>query len=434
MVISFEQLGWYFAWDKEGRYPIDPTQPVTVPNKSSLTMYLVNRKKQNEDGTWEEWFVVSDGEKQHYESSYWGGETRYYINKSMQMKYQIIAGQKKINFIDLNFSNYAIEELFIGNNVDREDLLTQWPNSLKKITDFTDVTNGCYIKFSDLKNKLGGDSTFGNKWITVEEIADYVDGVNYEMIDLRGNNLTVQSIPYKNNSALAFLGKLLKESYEDIELYKDLFTRIYWNAEDQGVYMENTPLVGELQITKLSASPIFVDDNIYIALIKTANKIQFNCNGNTGEINVMGVDYLEEYVESNNNISLDSKCLCSYSKSNCLFQNEFKRLPYSDYEFITKNFTNWENRGNFINQKQIEKIFPGLTQEIIDDRGETSVDKNVLCDSILYKNPIEVIISNITEPFYITAILNPVKRLPVVKRTWRVENNELVYEDKVYVV
>ena len=432
MVISFEQLGWYFAWDKEGRYPIDPTQPVTIPNKSELTIYLVNRKKQNEDGTWEEWFVISNGE--YRERNYVYHWTQYHVNKSMQMKYQIIAGQKKINFMELNFSNYALEELFVGDNLNRKDLLTQWPNSLKKITDYTDATNGCYIKFSDLKNKLGGDSTFGNKWVTVKEIANYIDGVNYEMVDLRNNELTVQSIPYKNNSTIAFLGRLLEESYEDVELYKDLFTRVYWNAEDQGIYMENTPLVGEMQIIKLSTSPIFVDDNIYIVLVKTGNKVQFNCNGNIGEVNIQGIDYLEEYVEENNSISINVNCTANYSDSNYLynFYSAFWGNGVDAYK--TKNFTNWENRGNFINQKQIEKIFPGLTQEIIDDRGETTVNKNVFCNSVLYKNPIEVIISNVTEPFYITAILNPVKRLPVVKRTWRVENNELVFEDKIYVV
>jgi len=389
MVISFEQLGWFFAWDKEGRYPVDPTQPMTVPDKNGLTLYLVNRKTQNKDGNWEEWLLISNGERQN--CYYWYyyttcGGWNVVINNNMKMKYQIIAGQKKTNFMNLDFSNYALEELFIGNNIDRENLFKSWPTSLKKITDYTDATNGCYIKFVDLKNKLGGNSTFGNYWITLKEIANYVDGVNYEMVDLRNNNLTIQSVPYKNNYTIAFLGRLLEESDSDIELYKDLFTTIYWNAEDQGIYMKNTPLVGELQVTKISTSPIFVDDNIYIALIKTGNKIQFNCNGNSGEIDIPGVDYLEEYVEKDDTLDLKIAGKTNKDPWSLLYNMKNKN---------TKNFTNWENRGNFINYKQILNIFPGETEKAIESRDTSGVSIDDYPTYVLYENVIEVTISNI---------------------------------------
>jgi len=52
----------------------------------------------------------------------------------------------------------------------------------------------------------------------------------------------------------------------------------------------------------------------------------------------------------------------------------------------------------------------------------------------LYKSPLKITISNITKSFYIGGILNPLRYTAVVRRTYKVNKNELTYEDKVYIV
>lgn len=54
---TLEALGFYFAWDKEGRYPIDVSQPIPLDENRKATVYLTHRPIQEEDGYWYWWEI-----------------------------------------------------------------------------------------------------------------------------------------------------------------------------------------------------------------------------------------------------------------------------------------------------------------------------------------------------------------------------------------
>ena len=424
MEYSLESLGWYFSYDKAGKYPIDTSKPLEVQSGSnSMTIYFTHRPVQQEDGSWVEWFVpISSGEWARYYDRYWGGWYDYVGDPFNAKKIQVLAGYKKQKTYDVNFSNIAVEEFFMAYDNNRDNLFDNWPQSYNKLTDYVDTTNSFYIKFEDFKDKLGGNSTFGNQWVKFKDTPDYVDGVNYESCNLKDNTSTIEGVPYKTTRTIAMLAKLLEEGEEDVVMYKDSYIEVYWNSEDSGVYLKITPMVGELTEHRISQKPVFTGDNIYFVISKGKDSLNYNCNGNTGEIGFgSNIEYLEEYVEQNPNIKVS--------------QSNTGGRTISGNNYCTINISPNKNRSPFFCLDEIKKIFP-VSDDIasyIDNPRTNLTSNHYLFDFQLY-NPLKITISNITEAFYIGGILNPLRYAGIVKRTYRVKDNEMAHEDKYYVV
>ena len=430
MELSFETIGWYLSYDEKGRYPVDPTKPISPNEKGEVILYLTHRPVQQPDGTWVEWFLPN-GAGEAYSCRY-----GFSANLVQFTKYVLRTGDKRKLTYSVNFSDIEIEEFFIGFDIARDDLFNKWPTSLKTIPDFTDTSNALYLKLEDVKGKLGGKVTAGDFYISFEKLPDYVDGVNYKMCRINSdNNGVIVDIPYKKEYTYALLARLIETPEDkDVIIYKDLFTEIFWNSEDEGVYLKLTPLVGDSKIYKISSKPVFRGDNIYLVVKKTPDSLSVNCNGEINTYDFHVIDYPEEYVEQDKDISIST--WEDLDSSNLYNRTGSTWWWYCGYDYSYKKFEpNDVNRGNFVNEEVIALLFgKDFADKVFDFSTQRIRPNQEFFSSILYK-PIKITITGATKPFYIGVMLNPVRFATVVKRVWKVDKDgKLVYEDIVYVV
>lgn len=75
---TLETLGFYFAWDKDGRYPIDASQPILLDENRKATVYLTHRPIQEEDGHWY-WWEIYPFERKTISDIRIGGGDYYFL-------------------------------------------------------------------------------------------------------------------------------------------------------------------------------------------------------------------------------------------------------------------------------------------------------------------------------------------------------------------
>jgi len=422
MFIDFEKLGWFFAYDKDGKYPIDSSNPIYVKD-GSITLYLTHRPQHQPDGSWVEWFVVEgSGENRTTDRFFFRYGTTCYYNNLQSERFMVIAGDKQKTTYNLSFSQIFLEEFFIIDSLNEEVFFQTWPLSDKSIDEIASVANGVYIRAEDYKDKMGGVSRTGDKFVRFDEMPKFVTGMNFDQVFLDQNSMRIDYMPYKQNYIAGFLVKVPNAATEDVVLYEDKIGKIYWNYEDEGVYFQLKPMVGNIEIVKISKSFISPGENLRIAIKKDINEFSFNVNGYVKTVSFNFVDYPEEYVQKDDNLIL------KVSNSG----KDFYNGPPAP------RFAPLKNRGNFIAKEDVLKIFPVSENWIFDFSIFSRFAWYSTCSNgltrRLYDVPITVTIENIQKPFYISAVLNPLRYLTIVKRVSRVVNNEFVYEDTIYVV
>jgi len=433
MKFTFEDLGWYFAWDEDGKYPVDVNNPIPVPPDGTITLYLTSKPIQQSDGTWVQWYVVEgNGEKTYcgYYAFYYCRFFRATYDPFTVKKSFIVAGDKVDNKFNIEkMSGLAIEELFYAHYTDY-DLLNKWTVTKNPITDYAnDIENGIYIKFSNFKNKLGGSSITGDAWIEFSEIPPFIGGVCSEMCDLTKISAKIENLKYKKKQTISFRVKILKDNDSDVVLFENQMFKMYWNNEDYGIYIEISPPVGEIKTFKLNSSPINIGEIVQVTLIKDGNKYKSMLNGFYSEFVYNAVDYVEQYVKNDDSLTIQ------YLQTPVSYHNNSSSAIVSPPTFAPN-----KNRGSFIDVNYISELINYkdkdriLNPEVIDVKleGDNSILRQGTITT-LYK-PQKIKISNITRPIYVSAILNPVRMTGVVKRVWYVENNEIKYRDEVYAV
>ena len=270
MKYGLKELGWYLAWDKDGRYPIDNSKPIEIiPKNGVMSLWLTHRPIQQEDGSWVKYDLFPFGEV----SSVWG----YAYGQLEQFKH--------FTFLDLGELKHNKSETDIK-NIDLKYL--RIIHGDKPLCDYKPQDNQTKLLIVNNQSDL--------YFATQPTYRDDADG--NKLLKLKDNTLSIKRQYYKD---ITIELDFYLRNYNNNIIVSNMFFDLEFNSDTRDFIFTYKPIVGEHIVL-----PVYIEDIYQLHKMKVAineDGIIFNFNGKIKEYK--GFIYMqpEEFVYNNQELT-----------------------------------------------------------------------------------------------------------------------------------
>ena len=362
MRYGLKELGWYLAWDKDGRYPIDNSKPMDIiPKNGTMDIWLTHRPIQQEDGSWVKYDLFPPA-RLYRDPGNTYGQMQHFLH---------------FLFLDLGSLKHNKSETDIK-NIDLKYLkILHGDNAL------------CDYKPQDNQTKLlivNNESDL--YFVTNPTYRNDTDGNS--LLQLKDNTLSVKRTYYKDiNIELDFYLK----NYDDNIILNNSFFELTFDSNTRNFIFTYKPLMGEH-----ISLPIYIEDIYQFHKMKVfinENGITFKFNNEKKEHK----DYIyiqpESFVYEDQNLTYTTSGDSTMRDKNN-YKNTDQRLRNNVY-----NVEYWQKRipGKIDNFTRIG------TGDWEDDITYSGIKHDQLL--IIGDQEIKITIKNIKQPFYIGLSINP---------------------------
>jgi len=245
MLITLDSIGMRLTYDREGRYPIDISEPIDLPSyQKEFDCYMsLKQPKQLEDGSWE-WYY-NDTMFQNNVDTNWG----YNFNRITTCggPFGVKVGHKLVkNKRNISINNITIEEMVWAEKAIDVSIFKNWFKDKAPLISSSDgVMNYDEAKshqiFSYFKpdgnTALRYEDYFGEEFFFLEK-PYYISGINYESVALKNNELFFKKT--LNNKEFSFGARLMIpssvwDSENTVDIYEDNYIKIYVDLANKNI-------------------------------------------------------------------------------------------------------------------------------------------------------------------------------------------------------